>query len=79
MIMNHSARINGQTKTHQRTNDPVVWDPRVVTETVDNSANDPSESKSCGHLRIEESSRQEDGEEDSDALKSVLVNSLENI
>ena len=36
-----TIRINGQTKTHQRPNDPVVWDPRVVANRVDHPPRHP--------------------------------------
>ena len=76
MIMNHSTRINGQTKTHQRTNDPVVWDPRVVANRVDHPPRHPDGPDYSGNDGVEEGGKEEDGQEERHPLQGVLVHPL---
>ena len=62
--------------SYQRPWNPHVWLAGVVSYGVDHPSDEPNEAKGRGHLGVKQTGTQENGQEDGDALKGVLVNSL---
>ena len=62
--------------SYQRSWKPHVGLAGVVSNGVDDPADEPNKAKGRGHLGVKQTRAQQNGQEDGDALQGVLVDSL---